>query len=116
MGFSEAVKSVYSQYFGFSGRARRSEYWWFILFTVIASFLLGFIDWMITGGILGGIFSLGSLIPSIAVAMRRLHDIGRSGWWFLIIFIPLIGFLVFLYFAVQPGKSGPNDYGADPKS
>lgn len=114
--------SVLKQYAVFSGRARRKEYWYFVLFNVIAGFILGFIDG-ITGmfnaeagiGLLGIIYSLAVIIPSIAVAVRRLHDTGRSGWWLLIGFIPLIGALVLLVFFIFDSQSGENQYGKNPK-
>jgi len=119
MDFQTAIRTVLKEkYATFSGRASRSEYWWFALFSIIASAVLGIIDATIfgnaNGGILGTIFSLAVLVPSIAVGVRRLHDLGRSGWWLLIVLIPLIGILVLLYFFVQKGTDGPNDHGADP--
>ncbi|MFA7555181.1 MAG: DUF805 domain-containing protein [Spongiibacteraceae bacterium] len=113
---------VLKKYATFSGRARRKEYWFFALFNIIISIILGVIDG-VTGsfdpatgvGVLGIIYSLAILIPSIAVAVRRLHDIGRSGWWLLIAFIPLIGAIVLLIFAVQDSKAD-NEYGPNPKA
>ena len=94
---------VLKKYAVFSGRAQRAEYWYFILFNLIIGIVLGVIDGMfglfspeIGIGILGGIFSLAMFIPSLAVLFRRLHDTGRSGWWFFIILIPLIGFIVLI--------------------
>jgi uncharacterized membrane protein YhaH (DUF805 family) len=110
------------KYAVFSGRSRRKEYWFFVLFSIIISILLGVIDAMIgtqtaTGvGILSAIYMLALLIPSIAVSVRRLHDINRTGWWVLIGFIPLIGTIVLIIFALLPGTPGNNDYGADPKA
>ncbi len=118
MDFQTAIRTVLKdKYATFSGRAARSEYWWFALFSVIASSILTVIDTAIFGsdfGVLGPIFSLAVLVPSIAVGVRRLHDLGRSGWWLLIILIPLIGFLILLYFFVQKGTDGPNEHGPDP--
>ena len=111
----EAVRSVFSQYVGFSGRARRSEYWWFALAMFIASILLTTIE-MMTGIFgLSSILSLAILLPSLAVGARRLHDTGRSGWWLLLGLVPLIGFLVLLFFFVQDSHAGANEYGANPK-
>ncbi|MDP3126349.1 MAG: DUF805 domain-containing protein, partial [Thiobacillus sp.] len=92
---------VLKQYAVFKGRARRKEYWFFILFNLIASLLLTLVDFM-TGsldaelgmGLLSGLYSLAILIPSLAVTVRRLHDTGRTGWWLLIGLIPLIGAIV----------------------
>lgn len=105
----------------FGGRARRSEYWYFVLFNIIASFVLGGIDYAAglmneeTGlGLLGGLYSLFILLPSIGVTMRRLHDTERSGWWIWISLIPLIGAIVLIVFLAQAGQVGSNKYGDDP--
>lgn len=118
-----------SKFFQFSGRAPRREYWYFVLFSLIISFLIGLIDGVagtmltfgvdpngipIQTGIIGLLFSLFLLIPSIGIAVRRLHDIGKSGWWYLIVLIPLIGILVLLYFLVMPSQEGENRFGAYP--
>lgn len=113
---------VLKKYAVFSGRARRKEYWFFVLFNIIISIVLAVIDG-VTGsfspeagmGLLGGIYTLAVLIPSIAVSVRRLHDTGRSGWWLLIALVPLIGAIVLLVFMVQDSKPGQNQYGANPK-
>ncbi|UCQ26610.1 DUF805 domain-containing protein [Edwardsiella tarda] len=113
---------VLKKYAVFNGRARRQEYWNFALFNLIISITLAVID-IVTGnfsqevgiGLLGGIYALVLFIPSIAVLVRRLHDIGRSGWWFLIILVPLIGAIVLLVFTVQDSKPGQNQYGVNPK-
>lgn len=113
---------VLKKYAVFSGRARRKEYWFFVLFNIIISIVLGVIDG-VTGsfspeagmGLLGGIYTLAVLIPGIAVSVRRLHDTERSGWWLLIALVPLIGAIVLLVFMVQDSKPGQNQYGANPK-
>ncbi len=115
MGFPEAVRSVLTQYVGFSGRARRSEYWWFVLFTVIVDIVVSAIDAAIGSSILGIIVSLALLLPSLAVGIRRLHDTDRSGWWILIGIIPLVGWIVLIVFAVQDSSNGANKYGPSPK-
>jgi uncharacterized membrane protein YhaH (DUF805 family) len=113
---------VLKKYAVFSGRARRREYWFFVLFNVIISIVLAIIDTMLgmqvgTGvGILSLIYSLAVLIPALAVSVRRLHDIDRTGWWLLIAFVPLIGVLVLLIFALIAGTAGDNKYGPDPKA
>ncbi|MBD9374221.1 DUF805 domain-containing protein [Rhizobium sp. ARZ01] len=115
MNFQEAVSTVFSKYADFTGRAGRAEFWWFALFNLIASVILGLIDQAIFGQeILGIIFALGVLLPGIAVAARRLHDIGRSGWWLLIGLIPLIGWIVLLYWYISEGTPGANQYGPQP--
>jgi len=114
--------TVLKKYAVFNERARRKEYWFFFLFNVIISIALTFID-EATGsfdaksgmGLLGGIYGLALLIPSIAVAVRRLHDTGRSGWWLFIVVIPLIGVIVLLVFLAQDSKPGKNQYGPNPK-
>lgn len=110
--YLEALK----KYAVFEGRARRREYWFFVLFNLIISFVLGFIEGLVGGpGVLGAIYALAVLIPGIAVAVRRLHDTGRSGWWLLIALVPIVGFIVLLVFMVQDGTPGPNQYGPNPK-
>lgn len=115
MDFMTAVKSVYNNYATFSGRAPRSEYWWFYLFFMIAYvvlFALGAVIGSVAGIILL-VFALGSLIPSIAVGVRRLHDVGKSGWWLLIALVPIAGLLLLWWF-IQPSQPGNNQYGANP--
>jgi uncharacterized membrane protein YhaH (DUF805 family) len=114
---------VLKKYAEFTGRARRREYWTFVLFNILISIGLAIID-SLTGsftfergfGVLGGLYALAVLIPSIAVGVRRLHDTNRSGWWLLIGLIPCIGFIVLIYFAVQDSQAGDNKYGANPKA
>mgnify|MGYP000462159980 CR=1 FL=1 len=113
---------VLKKYAVFSGRSRRSEYWYFALFNIIASIILAVLDG-ITGtynpetgmGLLSIIYALAILIPSIAVTFRRLHDTGRSAWWLLIALIPLIGFIVILVFMLQDSHEEENRYGISPK-
>lgn len=96
MEFGEAIKSVFSKYATFSGRARRSEYWYFYLFNLLVSVGLSMIPFV---NLFGGLWSLAVLIPTWAVTVRRFHDIGKSGWWFLVMMIPGIAFAgVFFYF------------------
>ena len=103
------------KYAVFEGRARRREYWFFVLFAVLIHIVLNIVDRMLgmysaeNGiGILGGIFGLAILIPSLAVGARRLHDTGRSGWWLLIGLVPLIGFIVLIVFFVLDSQPGTN--------
>jgi uncharacterized membrane protein YhaH (DUF805 family) len=113
MSFTEAVTSVFSKYAVFSGRAGRPEFWWFALFNVIASLILAFLDRILFGyEILGAIYGLAVLLPGLGVAVRRLHDIGRSGWWILVGVIPLVGWIVLLVWYLSPGAPGFNEYGA----
>ncbi|MFQ1875362.1 DUF805 domain-containing protein [Aeromonas veronii] len=124
--------SVLKQYAVFSGRARRTEYWMFVLCNVIVMLLLGMVDKLIGGDkeFISGIYSLAVLLPSLAVAVRRLHDTDRSGWWLLLVLVPIIGILVptigtlvpiigtlvLIYFMVCNGQQGPNRFGDDPKA
>lgn len=116
MDFQTAVRTCFQKYATISGRARRSEYWWFVLFSLIGNLILGIVDAILFGDaqVLSAIFSLAILLPSICVAGRRLHDTGRSAWWLLLMLIPLIGFLVLLFWFIQKGTDGPNEYGPDP--
>ena len=123
MGFSDAVRSVLGKYATFDGRASRSEFWYFVLFMVIANIILNIIDTALfhtvvvseagTVGILSGLFSLAMLIPNLAVAARRLHDVGHTGWW-LLIGLTGIGALVLLFWYVSRGEEGANAYGPAP--
>ncbi len=108
--------TVLKKYATFTGRARRTEYWMFALLNIIIAVVLGVVDTVIgSPGILGGIYVLAVLLPSIAVGIRRLHDTGRSGWWLLIVFVPLVGAIVFLVFTVMDSHPGSNAYGPSPK-
>ncbi len=114
---------VLKKYAVFGGRARRKEYWYFCLFTTLISIVLSVIDNVIGSsnaeagiGFLSGIYTLGVLIPSIAVGVRRLHDTNRSGWWLLIALIPLIGAIVLIVFFVFDSNPEENQYGINPKS
>jgi len=118
MNMIEAVKAVFSKYATFEGRARRSEYWWFVLFNFIVSVVLAMLFGGGGNGFGGDIFSmiwtLATLLPSLAVGARRLHDTNRSGWWLLIALIPLIGMIVLIVFCASRGTPGPNRFGQDP--
>jgi len=113
---------VLRKYAVFSGRARRNEYWMFVLFNLIIGIVLGVIEGIVgiapqsDQSVLAGIYSLAVLIPSIAVFVRRLHDTNHSGWWFFIAFVPLIGAIVLLVFMVRDSDQGDNQYGANPKA
>lgn len=113
--------TVWKKYAQFSGRARRSEYWYFTLFNIIASILLVIVDAAFGTlnaeagmGLLGGLYTLAVLIPSLAVSVRRLHDTDRSGWWLLLALIPLVG-LVLLVFMASDSSPGQNRFGPNPK-
>lgn len=116
--YLEALK----KYAVFSGRSRRMEFWYFVLFNLVVYIVLSLIDGLlgtyniVSGvGLLSGIYGLAVLIPTLALWVRRLHDIDRTGWWVLINLIPLVGTIVLLVFALTPGTPGSNRYGPDPK-
>ena len=108
--FTGALK----RYADFSGRARRKEYWMFILFYLIFYIVLSVIDGFLESIWLCSVYSLVLLLPSISVAARRLHDVGKSGWWQLIVLIPLIGAIILIFFLVKDSHDD-NDYGPNPK-
>lgn len=104
------------QYADFEGRARRKEYWMFTLFNLIFVILALVIDGLIgTGAILYFIYVLATLIPNLSVSVRRLHDVGKSGWMYLIALIPLVGFIWLLVLLVTDSEPGDNIYGPNPK-
>ena len=100
---------VLENYANFDGRARRSEYWYFVLLNLVFAFMIGFIGGLIGIEILGTVYSLAVLVPSIAVAIRRMHDVGKSGWYIL---IPIYNLIL----TFTPGDTGQNQYGNDPKA
>lgn len=140
MNFVESIKTCFKKYATFSGRASRSEFWWWMLFTFLAGLILGFIEELNhqpenikTTGVLSIIFSLAILLPDVAVCIRRLHDINRSGWFiaptFLLLVVPYIGnetiagvfvlllilyFLILICFYCKKGTTGDNRFGKDP--
>ena len=99
----------------FSGRARRSEYWMFFLFNMIASMVLFAVDAVAGTIFLGTIYAVAAFIPGLAVTVRRLHDTGKSGWWLLIGLIPVIGTIALIVFMFQDSQPGDNQYGPNPK-
>ena len=114
--FLDVLKNKYAQ---FDGRATRSEYWYFVLFSFIAYIVAGFLDgflFNLTGGlpILTIILGLGLLVPSIAVGVRRLHDIGKSGWWYLIAIVPIVSLILIAFFVMDSKED--NVYGVNPKA
>jgi uncharacterized membrane protein YhaH (DUF805 family) len=106
--FQKAVKTCFTKFADFKGRAGRPEFWWFFLFQIGVYLVAGLIHDMVYG-----LAVLALLLPALAVGARRLHDIGKSAWWLLIALIPLVGLLL-LYFAAQPGTPGSNEYGDSP--
>lgn len=132
MTFTESIKTVYGKYATFTGRSRRPEYWWWALYMVLGGIVIAMIESRLglgmgymgmgggavsagyEGGPLTVVWSLANLLPGLGVAVRRLHDTDRSGWWLLIALIPVIGVLVLLYFMASVGTSGENRFGAEP--
>ena len=127
MSFGEAIKSFWSNYARFKGRSRRSEYWFIQLFLILTNLAVAAIDLVLMngdvdrfianggGGIVGLIWILVTIVPALAVLVRRLHDTGKSGWWALIGFIPLVGAIVLLVFTVLDSDAGENKFGESPK-
>lgn len=114
MNFPDAIKSCLENYVTFSGRARRAEYWYWVLFTFVTGVILGIVDGILGVEVLGTLFSLATLLPGIAVAVRRMHDTDRSGWWVLINIIPIVGWIIFIIWAATKGTAGDNRFGPDP--
>ncbi len=114
--------TVLKKYAVFSGRAQRAEYWMFLLFSTIVGMILGIIDAVLSLQLVSGVsilytvYMLAVLIPSLAVSVRRLHDIDRSGWFLLIVFIPIVGLIWLLILYVRERTSGENQYGSNPKA
>jgi len=102
------------KYADFNGRARRSEYWYFVLFNTLVAIVAAIIDSVIGFPIVYLVYALASIIPSIAVAVRRMHDTNKSGWYLLLSLIPLVGLIV-IYFLVMDSDEGENKYGPNPK-
>ena len=112
------------KYATFTGRAPRSEFWWFVVLLLIVGFFAGGIDisifglrWLSSRSMMGPsatLISLATIIPSIAVSVRRLHDLDKSGWWYLLGLVPLIGALILLVWFASAGSNGPNRFGPDP--
>jgi uncharacterized membrane protein YhaH (DUF805 family) len=118
MNFWQAIWSGYYNYAKFSGRAIRSEYWFWVLFTVIGGLATGSLDYALFPDVTGasplnGVFELVTFLPSLGMSIRRLHDIDRSGWWVLIA-LTFVGLFVLLYWACRKGTPGPNRFGPDP--
>lgn len=114
--------AVLKNYVGFSGRARRKEYWTFLLFNILIGIVLGIIEGIVgiapesDTSVLAAIYALAVFLPALAVGVRRLHDIGRGGGWLLIGLVPIIGVIVLLVFLAKDSQSGDNEYGPNPKA
>lgn len=120
MDFAQAVRSVLSKYATFSGRAQRSEYWYFTLFSILVTIAAEILDSILFGwsggepGTIGRILWLVLLLPTISVSVRRLHDGDRSGWWWWLWMIPVVGWIILLIWMIKKGTDGPNEFGLDP--
>ena len=114
MGFGEAISSGFSNYVNFSGRSARSAYWYWFLFVIICSIITGGIDYAIGMQIINPLFSLAVLLPGLAITVRRLHDLDKSGWFILLALIPLIGAIILLIWFCTRGTAGANRFGPDP--
>jgi uncharacterized membrane protein YhaH (DUF805 family) len=114
MGFGQAISAGFSNYVNFRNRASRSEYWFWILFYLLGAIVTGIIDFVLDVQLTSGLFGLVMVVPNISVAVRRLHDLDRTGWWYLLVFIPLIGWIILLIWFCTKGTEGPNRFGPDP--
>ena len=117
MGFAQALASGFKNYVNFSGRACRSEYWFWVLWMIIFAIIAAVIDHTVLSesewSPVTTIFDLATFLPSLAIGIRRLHDIDRTGWWTLIA-LTVIGIILLLIWACMRGTAGPNRFGADP--
>ena len=109
MNFTDAIKACFAKFADFTGRAKRPEYWWFALACFGGSLLLE-----VAGSYVSWAFSLATLVPSLAVGARRLHDMNKSGWMQLIWIVPILGWIYMIYLLAQPGDAADNQYGATP--
>jgi len=128
MGFAEAIRSFWAKYANFTGRARRSEYWFIALFLFITNLAAAIIDFVLMdrdidrfianggGGIVGLVWILATIVPALAVLVRRLHDTGRTGWWALMTLVPLAGGIVLFVFSVLDSHPEGNPWGPSTKS
>ena len=117
VGFIDAIKLAFKNYVNFNGRSRRSEYWWFVLFNIIIEIIIFILAKLITPNLifLLSIYSLIIFLPGLGLAIRRLHDIGKSGWYIFIAFIPFVGVFILLYFFCLDSENQSNEYGESPK-
>jgi uncharacterized membrane protein YhaH (DUF805 family) len=113
MGFAEAIKAGFSNYVAFSGRAIRSEFWYWVLFVILVEIVTSIIDYILGHQITTPLFGLAVFLPGVAISIRRLHDTDRTGWWIFIGLIPLIGAILLIVWYCTRGTVGPNRYGPD---
>lgn len=122
MDFNYFLYPIKNQYADFSGRTSRKQYWMFVLFSFLISIAISIVESVMglkpsgmQSGILSSIYSLAILLPSLGLAVRRLHDLNKSGWWFLMIFVPIVGWIVLLVFLLTMGDQKDNQFGKQPK-
>ena len=117
MTFTEAIRSGFANYVNFGGRALRSEFWWWQLFTLLVAFGAGMIDgaFNLNADIIADLWALAILLPTLAVSVRRLHDSDMSGWWLFVMMIPFVGFVLLIVWWIQEGTLGYNRFGPDPR-
>jgi len=113
MSFGDSIATCFKKYAEFKGRASRAEYWWFVLFSVLAYVATAILATALENSVPSALVLLGLLLPGLSVAVRRLHDTGRSGWWYLIALIPF-GSIVLIVFFAQQGEANGNKYGPVP--
>jgi uncharacterized membrane protein YhaH (DUF805 family) len=113
MGFWQAISSGFSNYVNFSARACRSEYWYWALFVVLADIATWIIDMAIGVQVTTSLFGLATFLPSLAVAIRRLHDLDRTGWWILLSLVPIVGWIILIIWYCTRGTPGANRFGPD---
>lgn len=111
MNFQDAVKLCFQKYADFNGRAKLPEFWWFFLFCFLVSLALNVVSSSVSW-----VFSIATIIPSLAVGSRRLHDTNKSGWFQLIWIVPILGWIAMIYLLVQPSDAGDNQFGAPPEN
>ena len=117
IGFGAAIQLGFKNYINFRGRATKAEYWWWFLFAFLGGVVTGILDSLGIGvTVTQSIFNLAIFIPGLAIGARRLHDIGKSGWWQLLWFVILIGWIILIIWCIKQGNRGPNSHGPDPRT
>jgi uncharacterized membrane protein YhaH (DUF805 family) len=111
IGYVDALKLFFQNYIKFDGRSNRGEYWKAALLNLIISIVLSAVDGMLGIGVLGAIWSLATLVPGIAIGVRRLHDIDKSGWWMLLALIPIVGIIILIVWFAKAPENAPNRFG-----
>jgi uncharacterized membrane protein YhaH (DUF805 family) len=117
-GFGSSIALCFNRYVQFSGRSPRAEYWYFVLFMVLIGGGAGIVEsiWFHDRQVFSTVANLAFLLPALSVYVRRLHDLGRSGWWYWLILIPVVGWVILFVWFVSRGTRGPNRFGPDPLS